>query len=250
MFGTTCSVEVTSTSALTDKQWDDLWMFSRRFFETSRTCWREDVASMSDIAIVRSMPDGEVVGTAAIDMFLSVHRERTLQVIYTGSVILENAYRGRNILQKIGARCYFQRRREHPTTPIYWLFNSFGYKSYLVLARNMVEYWPNPDQATPEWDETLMDALSERLWGESWDRQRGIVVRNPEKRLKTKVNAIDPVSTTDPAIDFYLAKNPGYLEGDMLVCMAPLHAKNWASIIQNALKRGLRLVGRQLRRAS
>ena len=89
-------------------------------------------------------------------------------MIYTAHVIIREAWRGLNLLQKLGARTFLATRLRHPLQPIYWFFDTFSYKSYLLLPRNFREYWPRREERTPERYAALIDQLAAQMYGGAW----------------------------------------------------------------------------------
>jgi hypothetical protein len=158
-------------------------------------------------------------------------------VIFTSHVLLREAHRGSNLIQKLGLRVFLEARLRYPLRPIYWFFDTFSYKSYLLLSRNMREYWPRHDRPTPDWERALMAHLAGRMYGPNWRPGRGIVVRSGRKRLRPDTAPLGSDLSATPDLAFYRRANPGHAEGDMLVCLCPLSAANWAAVAWRALRR-------------
>jgi hypothetical protein len=157
-------------------------------------------------------------------------------VIYTSHVLLREEYRGHNLIQRAGLLTFLRTRLRFPFRPVYWFFDTFSYKSYLLLPRNFREYWPRFDRQTPERERALMNQLATQFYGEAWRPAQGIVARSGRKRLRPETAPIDEKLAT-PEVDFFVRANPGHAEGDMLVCLCPLKATNWLSVGVRALRR-------------
>src|SRR5207247_8984780 len=93
---------------------------------------------------------GVMVCIAAIDVYRAGFRSETSTIIFTSSVVIDEPYRRHNVIQRIGLRFYLRARLNHAFRPIYWFFDTFSYKSYGLLPRNFVEYWPRYDRPPPE----------------------------------------------------------------------------------------------------
>jgi hypothetical protein len=152
-------------------------------------------------------------------------------------VLLLEPYRGQNILQKLGAASFLKMRLRHPLLPIYWFYDTFSYKSYLLMPRNFTTYWPRRDLPTPEFVSAFMDQLASRMYGASWQPERGIAVRSGQKRLRPGAAPLEATALDDPDLAFYTRMNPGHAEGDMLVCLAPLTLGNWLALVRKAFAR-------------
>ncbi|HEX5745169.1 MAG TPA: hypothetical protein VFZ09_02935 [Archangium sp.] len=136
--------------------------------------------------------------------------------------------------------CFLRTRLRHPLAPIYWFFDTFSYKSYLLLAFNFAEFWPRPEQPMPHWERGLMESLAHPWYGDSWDSTLGVVHHRGGKKLKAGVASISEADLTQPHIRFFHERNPLHPEGEVLVCMAPLTWRNWRSILGNGLRRLVR----------
>jgi hypothetical protein len=119
-----------------------------------------------------------------------------------------------------------------------WAYDTFSYKSYWLLPRNLREFWPRHDRATPPWETALMDHYGRLKYGEAW--RAGVVERSPHKRLLPQTAAWTPALMQDPDLAFFARTNPGHAEGDMLLCLIPLTFGNWWDIVSRAVRRGRR----------
>jgi hypothetical protein len=129
-------------------------------------------------------------------------------------------------------------RVRHPFSDVYWYFDTFSYKSYLLLPRNLAEYWPRRDRPTPAWESGVIDLLARRQGGDAWSRTTGII--GPQgRRLRAGVADVPP-DDPDPEIRFFLDRNPGHAAGGRLPCLCPLNARNVAAIAWTAIRRRAR----------
>jgi hypothetical protein len=220
---------------LTPAQWDDLWVLTQEFFDVERDYAEGELRKRQRIAMFR-MNDA-LLGVACIDVFAESVAGRTICVISTSHVLLRENWRGRNLLQKLGWRVFVAERLRHPFRPIYWFFDTSSYKSYLLLPRNFLEYWPRHDQPTPDAQKALMDAIATRLHGPAWRPTHGIVVRSGRRRMRETTATLILARDSDPDLEFFARANPGHAEGDMLICLCPLNLRNWLSLGRRAWQR-------------
>ena len=227
-------IEVIATGAATPATWNDIWSPSEILYDTDRGYVEQTLRQHQRLALFRA-PD-RLAGMASIDVYPVEYRGRRLVVIFTGHVLLRPEYRGQNLLQRLGFRTFIGVRLRYPLRPIYWFVDTLSYKSYLLMPRNLRECWPRYDRPTPAWERGLMDFLARRRYGEHWRPEQGIVARSERKQVcpETAQLAGDP---EDPHLEFYARANPGHAEGDMLVCLCPLSARNWLSAALHALRR-------------
>jgi hypothetical protein len=234
------TIEVLPTAGQPPALWDEIWAVIQRFYDAERDYVEELLKHHGSIALFRSARDARLVGLAALDVYPTKYEGRKVAVIFTSHVMLDEAYRGHNLLQRLGWRTFRRTKARYPFHRIYWFFDSFGYKSYLLLPRNFREFWPRRERPTPAWERGLMNHLALQMYREAWQPELGIVRRTRHKRLRPETAPLQSDYGLEPDLSFYAEANPGHAEGDMLVCLCPLS-------LTNLLMLGLR-AGRRARR--
>jgi hypothetical protein len=226
---------VQRTRDLTPRDWGDIWTLTAEFFDVERDFAEAELRKRERIALFRM--NGALLGMASITIYPAKFRGRGIAVINTSHVLIRENWRGRNLIQKLGFRTFLGTRLRHPFRAIYWFFDTFSYKSYLLLPRNFVEFWPRLDAATPEPRAALIDQLATQLYGPAWRPARGIAVRSGQKRLRASAAPLALAADSSPDLRFFATANPGHAEGDMLICLCPLSVHNWWSVARRALAR-------------
>ena len=187
---------VRPAGALQEKDWQELWELNREFFDVERWYAENELFRRQHIAMFRR--DGALIGMAAIDIYGATFRGRPIAVILTMNVLLRESWRGQNLIQKLGLRTFLRARLQYPFRPIYWFFDSLGYKGYLLLPRNFVTYWPRREQPTPESAAALLDQLATQIYGPAWQpfarRGRSIGSQTPARHHR----AAEPGGTGPP----------------------------------------------------
>ncbi len=224
--------------------WDEIWSFIQRFYDAERDYVEELLRHHGSIALFRAPDDGRLVGLTALDVYPTTFEGRKVAVIFTSHVMLDEAFRGHNLLQRLGWRTFLATRKRFPFLPIYWFFDSFGYKSYLLLPRNFRDFWPRRDRTVPPWEQGLMNQLAVQMYRDAWQPERGIVRHSGHKRLRPEAAPLQEEFAADPDLAFYVRANPGHAEGDMLVCLCPLTLVNLATLGLRARARARRKVAR------
>jgi len=233
---------VLATAEIPPAIWDEIWALTQEFYDVERNYAEAELRSRQSIALFRM--NGALLGMAAIDIHATRFRGRRLAAISTAHVLIRENWRGRNLIQKLGMRMFLRARLRYPFRPIYWFFDTFSYKSYLLLPRNFHTYWPRHDQPTPEPRAALIDQLATATYGPAWRPARGLAVRSGQKRLRETAAPLVLRADPDPNLQFFARMNPGHAEGDMLVCLCPLTLSNWLSVARKALERRARRRGR------
>jgi hypothetical protein len=229
------STTVLPTRGLPSATWDEIWSLIAEFYDVERAFIEAELRSRERIALFR-MNDA-LLGMASLHVHPARFRGRAIAVISTTHVLLRENWRGRNLTQWLGLRTYLRTRLRYPMRPIYWFFDAFSYKSYLLLPRNFVEYWPRHDQPTPEARAALIDELASRAYGPAWRPARGVAVRSGRIRLREAAAPLPSDGDPGPDVAFFARANPGHAEGDMLICLCPLTLRNWLSVARKMRER-------------
>jgi hypothetical protein len=226
---------VYETRALSVTDWDEIWTLTHEFYDVERNYAERELMRRQRIALFRM--NGALLGMAAIDVLPFDVAGESLIALWTTHVLIRENWRGRNLIQKLGFRTWLGARLRYPFRRIYWFFDTFSYKSYLLLPRNFHRYWPRHEETTPDDRAALIDALATQLYGPAWRPARGIVVRSGQKRLRATAAPLAVSLDADPNMRFFSAVNPGHAEGDMLICLCPLDVGNWFAVARRALAR-------------
>jgi hypothetical protein len=115
-------------------------------------------------------------------------------------------------------------REEKPSRRCIWLLLTSGFRTYRFLPVFWREFYPslqNPNE-TPE----LLDHLARERFGEQYLHDEGVVRFAQPQRLSGRLKDVPVGRRRDPHIEFFLKRNPGWIEGDELVCLTELRDEN------------------------
>ncbi|MDQ8165251.1 MAG: hypothetical protein P3A28_05775 [Gemmatimonadota bacterium] len=172
---------------------------------------------------------GRIVGTTAVRRVqlaagVGGHGGAPI-VVYTSVVAVNPAYRRLGLPARMGLYTYFHERRRAPFTPLYWLAEAVSPSGYLLIARNLVEFWPRPGVPTPAHAESIIRATLSAVGVTRTERRsEGQFLVNEDYPVIEREQAPDRWQMTDPDVGFFLRTNPDYWAGSALVCLAPLNA--------------------------
>lgn len=232
------SLQIHPVEAIAPATWDEIWELSCRFYEADRGYVESRLRDHQQLALFRDRADGRLVGMGAIQVEPMAFQGRQLLMIFTSHGIVDEPYRGQNLLQRAGMLTWLRSFLRYPLHRKFWLFDSFSYKSYLLLPRNLRDFWPRHDRPTPAWEAALMEHFGRLKYGDAW--RGGVVTRTPQKRLLPGTARLSDELRKNEDLAFFARINPGHADGDMLLCLIPLTAGNFRGIVSRAIGRGLR----------
>ncbi|RPI45256.1 MAG: hypothetical protein EHM59_10660 [Betaproteobacteria bacterium] len=157
--------------------------------------------------------------------------DETGLAIFSGDTIIEHEYWGEQVLARAFCRFAGAVRAEYPQLPLYWFLISKGYRTYRYLQAFARRYYPHPHEATPARMKLRMDHLAGSRFGSCYSPARGIVHFEPARGyLRAPWNGVRAGLRARAEVQYFLQRNPGYIDGDELVCIAELSTDNLRSV--------------------
>jgi GNAT superfamily N-acetyltransferase len=189
--------------------------------ELVRRC-RDDV---DEIALYRAH-DGALVGFTGIRRRrLTLRSGEEVATAYFGTSFIDEAWRGRNLIQRTVLRVLYEAKRASPRRRLFVWSDALTVRPYLLTARNLREYYPSPLQPMPADVQELRDTLGVLYYGDDYEPTTG-TVRKRERKLEAQLLEIDPRQRDDVHVRFYLEQNPRYVDGHGLLIIQPATVRN------------------------
>lgn len=211
--------ETVPVSSLDAQTRAELWSLYQTYYErTDQARFDADLTEKHDIILLRDLSDGTLAGFSTLHQSQVTQDARRIHVIFSGDTIIAPAYHGQSALQRAFVAYILSVKWRARDEDVYWFLISKGYKTYLLLARNFLCYWPRHDTPTPPAAKSLLDALATSRFGAAYGPETGIVRFDPPgPRLRAEVAPLP--GTPAPDIAFFAATNPGHADGDELCCI-------------------------------
>ena len=229
--------KIRTVASLGAQEVERMWsLFSEYYDDVSWETFLDDLQEKSHAVIMTV--NGRIEGFTTILLYEQAIAGRKVRVLFSGDTVKNRMYWGDQSLQRRYVLFLFCQWARNPFKKFYWFLLSKGYKTYLLAVRNFPDVWPRRNKPTPLSERRVIDALAAARYGNAWAPERG-VLHFPERKGKLKSHAAPLAShdLKDLDIAFFLEKNPGFVEGDELCCIAPVTPRLWlAQISKNALR--------------
>jgi len=211
-------------------------LFARHYEHVTWPRFEADLVEKDCVVLLRDGVTGEVRGFSTQKVIPAVVQGRRLRALFSGDTIIDPAFWGDQELIRGWCRFAGALRSADPATPLYWLLISKGYRTYLYLPLFFTRYYPSPSEATPPFEQDVIDALATQKFGDCYRRASG-TLEFPERlgNLIPRLAAVPPARQRDPRVRFFLQRNPTYTLGTELVCLAEISPGNMRSIAARAL---------------
>lgn len=238
------SLDIRRISSLADDERDAIWSFAARFTDATREGFEQSFTNKRDAVLIKDARTGELVGLGGVAVEELPLGDSRCVVIFPGDTLFDPKVRGKSLVQGLGLLYYLECRLKRPTLPVYMVYGTFSYKSYLMLPRNFRTFWPRQGAPMPAREQALLRDVAERFYLDVRERAGGALVARTTKRLREGVATVDEAALRDPDIRYFHEQNPGYTDGEVLLCLIPLHTANWLSVGRNVLRRRVRATAR------
>lgn len=165
---------------------------------------------------------GRVRGFTTLLLYTTTFHGSTVRVVYSGDTIVDREAWGSTALARTwlaAVKGWLAECR----TPLYWLLITSGFRTYRFLPVFWRRFWPRFEASMRP---PLLDALARERFGERFDAVTGLVRLEYPQVLRNGLKEIPPYRLTDPDVRFFADANPGYAQGDELVCLCPLTGRN------------------------
>ena len=165
-----------------------------------------------------------IVGFTTFAVYESCFEGETLTVVYSGDTIVAPESWNSTALSRGWISAVKSFREQNPGQRCVWLLLTSGFRTYRFLPVFWREFYPSfqSETETPG----LLGHLARERFGEEFLPDVGVVRFNKPQRLAGALNLVPSGRRRDPHIDFFLTKNPGWVNGDELVCLTELRDEN------------------------
>ncbi|MBF0430872.1 MAG: hypothetical protein HQK83_06305 [Fibrobacteria bacterium] len=151
-------------------------------------------------------------------------QERECTILFSGDTIVDRQYWGHPELAKAWGRYAFDLVRRSCQRPVYWILMTQGYRTYKFLSVYFREFWPHPYLALPLVEKEIRDQFMEKKYGSNYNKDKGIVPADKEQYCLR--HNLWPAPLDNVYYQLFIKANPGFGNGDELVCIAPVTKDN------------------------
>lgn len=151
--------------------------------------------------------------------------DRSVTVVYSGDTIVAREWWGSPALPMTWLRAVESIAPGCGDHDVYWLLLTSGFRTYRFLPVFFRDFVPRPGRAGGA-DGALLQVLAAAQFGARFDAQTGTVRLARPQVLVPELLDVPAGRTRDRHVAFFLERNPGYVRGDELACLARLADDN------------------------
>ena len=231
---------VVARNRLNDSETEAMYaLYSRYYSACDSTLFARDLQE-KDYVIVLRISAGRVCGFTTlllIDFDLRGGRKRA---IFSGDTVIHHEYWGTQALALAWCRMAGTIKSESPELPLYWFLIVKGYRTYRYLPLFARIFYPTWRRQTPADAQAIMDYLATQKFGDAYKRDLGIVrFERSLGHLAGEWADIPRHVAKHRDVRYFLDRNPGYAQGDELVCFTELDESNLRSFALRAFREAI-----------
>jgi hypothetical protein len=210
-------------------------LLEQYYANVQRKDFDRDLAEKNKVLLLFDSISTKLAGFSTQMHFTHKINERNISVVFSGDTIIAKEYWGSLELPLAFGEMMLEIKNENPHDQLFWMLITKGLRTYKFLPVFFLEYYPNYKNSPPLQIKTLMDELGYLKFPDSYDSSIGIIkAKECGQFLKTDYH---PVKEPEkPYTRFFYDKNPGYIKGDELLCLAEFSLSNITPFIKRALK--------------
>ena len=184
--------------------------------------------------------EDELIGFSTLLLYDEEWRGQTVQVAYSGDTIVQRDHWGQQALSSAWLRRLGRLLAGNPSIPIYWFLLVKGHRTYRFLPSFALEFYPSPDIEQPDL-KLFADQLAAKKFGLNYNPATGIVeFEYSLGNLKEEFAYPSERELKNPAVRFFLEKNPNYLKGHELVCLCRVASDNLKRFARRIFEDGIK----------
>ncbi|HMW16585.1 MAG TPA: hypothetical protein PKN13_04535 [Accumulibacter sp.] len=192
---------------------------------SNEALFRADLMEKDHALLVFS--SGLLVGFTTIKYFGVEWQKRPTGIIFSGDTIVDPRHWGQRELAFAWLEHVGGIKAAAPESPLYWFLLVKGHRTYRYLSVFARRFYPCWQDSDGESLKPLADFLANARYGDDYNPQTGVVEFVESRghlRLAIARPERDELERQD--VRFFLTRNPGYLQGNELVCVCELAVGN------------------------
>lgn len=200
-------------------------LYASNYADVSDRIFRRDLEQKTDVLLLTDAA-GLLRGFTTLEIYSSNAAGHPVRVLFSGDTVIDPAYWGSPgwALEWIRFAGSVARRDD---TPLYWLLIVKGHRTYRFLPAFAKHYIPHHKNAESPDDRSMLSALAQEKFGEYFDSVLGVVrFPTPQGRLVEKLADVPAKHRNLGPVAHFLKLNPGYRDGEELVCLCRLAPDN------------------------
>ena len=179
-----------------------------------------------------------LVGFTTIKLYGVEWQAKDTGIVFSGDTIVDPLHWGQRELAFAWLRYVGSIKAATPDRPLYWFLLVKGHRTYRYLPVFSRQFFPCWQDGGAGHLKPLADFLARTRYGTDYNPETGVVEFSESRgHLRTAIALPDIDELERQDVRFFLARNPGYLRGNELVCVCELAVDNLKPLAAHFFRR-------------
>ena len=201
-------------------------LLNSHFEGVRQDLFQKDLAEKNWVILIKDENSAQIKGFSTLALYPTQFEGEGIAVVYSGDTIIAPEAWSSSALPRTWIVSVNQLRQQYSQRTMYWLLICSGYRTYRFLPTFWKEFYPRYDISTPVRIEKLRQFLARRQFGNYYNQKTGIICFPHPQVLRKGLRGIPQERLKNPHIRFFREQNPGYEQGDELVCLTEISEEN------------------------
>jgi|TARA_Y100000588_G_scaffold9730_1_gene10847 hypothetical protein len=212
-------------------------LMDRHYEHVDTRVFADDLAEKQLVLKLVDPDTGRLAGFSTQKLIpIDVDGQRRL-ILFSGDTIVDEAAWGRPDFFNASAALVSRLIEAHPNEDLYWYLISKGHRTYRFLPVFFREFFPRARVPTPPLIKNILHGLGKSRFPELYEPETGIIRADQHAYwLRENLVPIGESRLRDRHVRFFLERNPGYVHGDELCCLAPLRLDNFTAVARRFIQ--------------
>lgn len=170
---------------------------------------------------------GAIVGWSTLLVLTLALPDEEVKAVFSGDTVVLPEYRSGTGLGVELVRYFLRAYERFPHHKVYYILTTKGWRTYKIMPFFFQEFAPRCDRPTTPDEKMLMDAFGKQKYPGHYHAETGIITYSSQRVRPEGIDAAPP--RPDAHAAFFLRRNPGYLDGHELVCVARIAPDNFTN---------------------
>lgn len=221
------SATVYKQQSLDDKVVNAMYaLYAKHYCDTTKQVFTADLNTKTHVLLLQDSSDN-VCGFTTIELYNTNVTGHEISVIFSGDTIVDPKLWGQTALAFEWLRFIGKIKKHAPDKPLYWLLIVKGHRTYRYLSTFALCYTPHHSNTASSQLSELLNKLASDKFNDCFNASTGIARFGPNSgHLNEQLAEIPATHSKRADVDYFLKRNPGYQQGDELVCLCELSENN------------------------
>ena len=201
-------------------------LYASYFDATSTELFNNDLLDKDFVFLLHNRQQS-LKGFSTVAQINFQYEQNPYRALFSGDTIIDFDYWGGQSLAIAWIQFAAQIKYQQPSIPLYWFLIVKGHRTYRYLPAFCRDYYPNHSNSTPQLEQSLIDTLATQRFGSNYQKNQGVLsFKQSPGYLKSAWAGVSEQDMGKPEVKYFIQRNPGYTNGDELVCIAELEMNN------------------------